>query len=70
MQLKNVPFSYSEDGAQRLFNVASIIPSVGGEQMAQYTISNLTGSVSKSAVVLDCDITTMNAHVSVAGSSK
>ena len=70
MQLKNVPFSYSEDGSQRLFNVATIIPTVGGEPMPQYTISSLTGSVSKSALLLDCDITAMNAHVSIAGSNK
>jgi hypothetical protein len=70
MQLRNVPFSYSDDGAQRLFNVAAVIPTVGGEEMAQYTISNLTGSVSKSSISLNCDITAMNARVTVSGSSK
>ena len=70
MEFKNVPFSYSEDGAQRLFNVATITPTVGGEAVAEYTISNFTGSVSKSSVMLDCDIAMMNAHVSVAGSTK
>lgn len=70
MQLRNVPFSYSDDGAQRQFNVAAVIPSVGGEEMAQYTISNLTGSVSKSSISLNCDITAMNARVTVSGSSK
>lgn len=70
MQLKNVPFSYSDDGAQRQFNVAAVIPTVGGEEMAQYTISNLTGSVSKSSISLNCDITAMNARVTVSGSSK
>ncbi len=70
MEFKNVPFSYSEDGAQRLFNVATITPTVGGEAVAEYTISDFTGSVSKSSVMLDCDIAMMNAHVSVAGSTK
>ena len=70
MQLRNVPFSYSDDGAQRQFNVAAVIPTVGGEEMAQYTISNLTGSVSKSSISLNCDITAMNARVTVSGSSK
>ena len=70
MQLRNVPFSYSDDGAQRLFNVAAVIPTVGGEEMAQYTISNLTGSVFKSSISLNCDITAMNARVTVSGSSK
>jgi hypothetical protein len=70
MEFKNVPFSYSEDGAQRLFNVATITPTVGGEAVAEYTISAFTGSVSKSSVMLDCDIAMMNAHVSVAGSTK
>lgn len=70
MQLKNVPFSYSEDGSQRLFNVATIIPTVGGESMPQYTISSLTGSVSKSTLLLDCDIEAMNAQVSLSGSTK
>ena len=70
MELKNVPFSYSEDGARRLFNVASVTPIVGGEEMVMYTITNFTGSVSKSAITLDCDINAMDAHVSVAGSSK
>ena len=70
MQLRNVPFSYSDDGAQRQFNVAAVIPTVGGEEMAQYTISNLTGSVSKSSISLNCDITSMNARVTVSGSSK
>ena len=70
MEFKNVPFSYSEDGAQRLFNVATITPTVGGEAVAEYTISDFTGSVSKSSVMLDCDIAIMNAHVSVAGSTK
>ena len=70
MQLRNVPFSYSDDGAQRLFNVAAVIPTVGGKEMAQYTISNLTGSVSKSSISLNCDITAMNARVTVSGSSK
>ena len=70
MQLRNVPFSSSDDGAQRQFNVAAVIPTVGGEEMAQYTISNLTGSVSKSSISLNCDITAMNARVTVSGSSK
>ena len=70
MVFKNVPFSYSEDGSQRLFNVASIVPTVGGESMPQYTVTSLTGSVSKSALLLDCDITAMNAHVSISGSTK
>jgi hypothetical protein len=70
MQLRNVPFSYSDDGAQRQFNVAAVIPTVGGEEMVQYTISNLTGSVSKSSISLNCDITAMNARVTVSGSSK
>ena len=70
MQLRNVPFSYSDDGAQRQFNVAAVIPTVGGEEMAQYPISNLTGSVSKSSISLNCDITAMNARVTVSGSSK
>ena len=70
MEFKNVAFSYSEDASQRLFNVASVIPTVGGEAMPQYTITNLTGSVSKSAVLLDCDLAVMNAHISVSGSTK
>lgn len=66
--LKNVPFSYSDDGSQRLFNVATITPTVDGQAM-EYTITNLTGNVSKGAVLLDCDITAMNAHISVAGTT-
>lgn len=68
MQLRNVPFSYSDDGSQRLFNVATITPTVDGQAM-EYTITNLTGNVSKGAVLLDCDITAMNAHISVAGTT-
>lgn len=70
MEFKNVAFSYSEDASQRLFNVASVIPTVGGEAMPQYTITNLTGSVSKGAVLLDCELAAMNAHISVSGSTK
>ena len=70
MQLKNVPFSYSEDGSQRLFNVASVIPTVGGQEMPQYTITDLTGSVSKSSILLNCDIEMMNAHVEVTSAQK
>ena len=68
MEFKNVAFSYSDDGSQRLFNVATITPTVDGQAM-EYTITNLTGNVSKGAVLLDCDITAMNAHISVAGTT-
>ena len=65
--LKDVPFSYSEDGTRRLFNVASVVPQVNGEPYTQYTMSTLTGSVSNSTLTLDCDIAAMNAHISISG---
>ena len=68
--LKSVPFSYSENGSQRLFNVATIVPFVGEEEYQQFTLSSLTGSVSKSEVMLDCDIASMNVHISISGTSK
>lgn len=68
--LKSVPFSYSENGSQRLFNVATIVPCVGEEQYQQFTLSSFTGSVSKGEVMLDCDIPSMNVHISISGTSK
>lgn len=68
--LKAVPFSYSEDGSQRLFNVATITPYVGEEEYKQFVLTSFTGSVSKSELILDCDIASMNAHASISGTSK
>ena len=68
--LKSVPFSYSENGSRRLFNVATIVPCVGEEQYQQFTLSSFTGSVSKGEVMLDCDIPSMNVHISISGTSK
>ena len=68
--LKDVPFSYSDDGTRRLFNVASVVPQVDGQAYTQYTMSTLTGSVSNSALTLDCDIAAMNAHISISGTVK
>ena len=68
--LKDVPFSYSEDGTRRLFNVASVVPQVNDQAYTQYTMSTLTGSVSNGALTLDCDIAAMNAHISISGTVK
>ena len=65
--LKDVPFSYSEDGTRRLFNVASVVPQVNGTSYEQYTMSTIVGSVSNSSLTLDCDIAAMNAHISISG---
>lgn len=64
--LFDVPYTLSEDGTQRLFNVATVVPIVGNAEYSQYTMSNFKGSVSKSHVNLDFDIASMNAHVSLA----
>lgn len=66
--LKDVPFSFSEDGTQRLFNVASIVPTIGEEKFDQYTMTNFTGSVTNNNVMLSCDIAAMNARVTLTGS--
>lgn len=65
--LTDVPFSYSEDGTQRLFNVASIVPTIGDQKFEQYTMTNFTGSVTNNAVMLNCDIASMNARVTLTG---
>ncbi len=65
--LKDVPFSFSEDGSQRLFNVATIIPTVGDQKYDQYTMTNFTGSVTNNNVMLNCDIAAMNARVTLIG---
>lgn len=65
--LKDVPFSFSEDGTQRLFNVASIVPAIGDEKFDQYTLTNFTGSVTNNNVMLSCDIAAMNARVTLTG---
>ena len=65
--LKDVPFSFSEDGSQRLFNVATIIPTVGDQKYDQYTMTNFTGSVTNNNVMLNCDIAAMNARVTLTG---
>ena len=65
--LKDVPFSFSEDGTQRLFNVASIVPAIGDEKFDQYTLTNFTGTVTNNNVMLNCDIAAMNARVTLTG---
>lgn len=65
--LKDVPFSFSEDGTQRLFNVASIVPAIGDEKFDQYTMTNFTGTVTNNNVMLSCDIAAMNARVTLTG---
>lgn len=65
--LKDVPFSFSEDGTQRLFNVASIVPAIGDEKFDQYTLTNFTGTVTNNNVMLSCDIAAMNARVTLTG---
>lgn len=67
MTLTDVPFVFSEDGTQRLFNVASIVPKVGGEQYPQYTMSNITGSATNNSLLLNFDIESMNAKVILSG---
>ena len=69
MVFKDVPFIMSEDGS-RIFNVATIVPKVNNVDFPDYTITNLTGTVSKSTILLDCDIAAMNTHVSISGTSK
>lgn len=67
MTLTDVPFVFSDDGTQRIFNVASIVPKVGGEQYPQYTMSNITGSATNNSVMLNFDIESMNARVILSG---
>ena len=67
MTLTDVPFVFSDDGTQRMFNVASIVPKVGGEQYPQYTMSNITGSATNNSVMLNFDIESMNARVILSG---
>lgn len=64
--LSDVPYTLSEDGTQRLFNVATVVPFVGEAEYSQYTMSNFKGSVSSSHVNLDFDIASMGAHISIA----
>lgn len=68
--LKAVPFSYSEDGSQRLFNVATLVPLVDNEPLQEFTLTNFTGTLSKSEVIIDCDIVSAGAHASISGTSK
>lgn len=70
LELTDVPFALSEDGTQRLFNVATVVPQVDGQKMEQYTITNLTGTVANNSVMLDCDIAAINSHMSLIGTSK
>jgi hypothetical protein len=65
--LTDVPFSFSEDGTMRMFNVASIVPTIGGQKFDQYTMTNFTGSVSNNYIMLNCDIASMNARVTLTG---
>lgn len=68
--LADVPFSFSEDGTQRMFNVATIVPTIGEQKYEQYTMTNFTGTVSNNSVMLSCDIASMNARVTLTGSIK
>jgi hypothetical protein len=68
--LADVPFSFSEDGTQRMFNVATIVPTIGEQKYEQYTMTNFTGTVSNNTVMLSCDIASMNARVTLTGSIK
>lgn len=65
--LTDVPFSFSEDGTMRMFNVASIVPTIGDQKFDQYTMTNFTGSVSNNYIMLNCDIASMNARVTLTG---
>ena len=65
--LKDVPFSYSEDGSSRLFNVATVVPTINNAPMEQYTITQLRGTVTNSAMLLDFKMEQMNASVSISG---
>ncbi|MBQ9138559.1 MAG: hypothetical protein IJX65_07990 [Alistipes sp.] len=65
--LNDVPFSFSDDATRRIFNVATIVPKVGGKDYPQYTMTNITGSATNNSLMLDFDIAAMNAHVSITG---
>ncbi len=65
--LTDVPFSFSEDGTMRMFNVASIVPTIGDQKFDQYTMTNFTGSVSNNYIMLNCDIASMNSRVTLTG---
>ena len=67
MTLTDVPFVFSDDGTQRLFNVASIVPKVGDKQYPQYTMSDITGSATNKSLILNFEIESMNAKVILSG---
>lgn len=64
-ELENVPFSFSEDGTTRIFNVAGVMPVINGEQNEMYAISTFRGSVSKDSLMLDFDLEQMDVHTSI-----
>ncbi|MBQ5843982.1 MAG: hypothetical protein IIW52_03910 [Alistipes sp.] len=68
--MNNVPFAYDEDGTERLFNVATVVPQVNGAAYEQFTMTAFKGSVSNQILVLDLDITSMNSHITITGSTK
>lgn len=65
--LNNVPFSFSEDGTMRMFNVASLVPEVNGEPYEQYTMTNFKGAAARNSLMLDFDLSSMQAHTSISG---